>query len=85
MKTAMYFLQRFGINLETADKIRGGSLVEVNDNLYFIATGIGKITIDGYEVMVISKEAPISQVLMNKKAGDEFSWNGNQWKIGKVV
>jgi len=69
------------INLEFSKSIKLGSLIEVNENYYFIATGIGKVIIENIEVMVISKDAPISQLLLSKKQGDHFIWNDKGLKI----
>lgn len=69
------------INLEPSTIVRAGSLIEVNDAVYFISTGIGKIEIDGQTIMAISRESPIAAMMMGKKINEEFNFNGKIWKI----
>lgn len=71
--------------LEPADFVKQGSLVLADDTLYFIATGIGKVEVDGKTVMVISKESPIAALMLNKKINEVFSFNGKQWKINQLT
>jgi len=73
------------INLEPSSLIKAGSLIEVNEILYFIASGIGKLEINGQVVMVISKESPIANLMLNKKINDHFSFNGKLWKITSLI
>lgn len=73
------------INLEPSSVIKAGSLIEVNEILYFIASGIGKLEINGQVVMVISKESPIANLMVNKKINDNFSFNGKLWKITSLI
>ncbi len=73
------------INLEPSSLIKAGSLIEVNEILYFIASGIGKLEINGQVVMVISKESPIANLMVNKKINDNFSFNGKLLKITSLI
>ncbi len=73
------------LNLEKSDYIKAGSLFEVNEKLYFIGPGLGRINVEGSEVMVISKKAPIFSVFLNRKSGEELDWNGSKWEIGEVI
>ena len=73
------------INLEPSSLIQAGSLIEVNEILYFIASGIGKLEINGQVVMVISKESPIANLMVNKKINDNFSFNGKLLKITSLI
>lgn len=73
------------INLEPSSVIKAGSLIEVNEILYFIASGIGKLEINGQVVMVISKESPIANLMVNKKINDNFSFNGKLLKITSLI
>lgn len=73
------------INLESSEFIKTGSLIEFGNNLYFIATGIGKIEILGRLVIIISKESPLSVNLIGKKINDEIFFNGKKLKIDNVV
>ncbi len=73
------------INLEPSAIIKAGSLIEANETYYFIATGIGKVEVNGQMVMVISKESPIANLMLNKKINDAFSFNNKLWKITGLI
>lgn len=65
--------------------IKFGSIVETEDNYYFIACGLGTVQMDdGSTVYVISTEAPIYEKLEGKKAGDTFNLNEKEVKILEV-
>lgn len=59
-----------------------GSVVETNENYYFISAALGKINLDeGSTVYAISTEAPIYKEMKGKKPGDTFTFNGKEHKI----
>lgn len=65
--------------------IKFGSVVETEENYYFIACGLGNVQMDdGSTVYVISTEAPIYEKLKDKKAGDTFNLNEKDIKILEV-
>ena len=62
-----------------------GSVIETNDNYYFISAALGKIDMeDGTSVYAISIDAPIFSEMKGKKAGDKFSFNGKEQEIKEV-
>lgn len=68
-----------------SEKIDFGSIVETSDNYYFISAALGKIVLDeGSTVYAISTEAPIYQEMKGKKTGDNFTFNGKEYKILNV-
>ena len=73
------------LNLEPLGFVKTGSIMEANDMLYFVATGIGKVEIDQKTVMVISKESPIAAAMMGKKLKDSFQFNGKTWTITELI
>lgn len=68
-----------------SETIKFGSLIETDDNYYFIACALGKVQMDdGSSVNVISTEAPIYEKLKGKKAEDTFVLNEKEIKILEV-
>ncbi|MDR9456206.1 MAG: transcription elongation factor [Salegentibacter sp.] len=68
-----------------SETVNFGSVVETDKDLYFVAVPIGEIEFeDGSKVYSISTEAPIYEVMRDKKAGDSFSFNDKERKIKKV-
>lgn len=68
-----------------SEAVNFGSVVETDKDLYFVAVPIGEIELeDGSTVYSISTEAPIYQVMKDKKAGDSFSFKDKEREIKKV-
>lgn len=62
-----------------------GSVVETNKDYYFVAVPVGEIILeDGSQVYAISTEAPIYQVMKDKKAGDSFNFKDKEREIKRV-
>lgn len=66
-------------------KIDFGSIVETENNYYFIAAAIGEVYLEeGSTVYVISTEAPIYKEMKGKEKGESFSFNNKQYTIQTV-
>src|SRR5690606_21113780 len=77
-------LKRVDISQEH-QTVGNGSLVETENNFFFIAVALGKLDLnDGKTYYSISVEAPIYQSLKEKKAGDSFEFNNMKYKIVNV-
>lgn len=62
-----------------------GALVQTNKGFFYIAISIGKLKVNGVEYFSISLGSPIGQVLLNKKVGDSFGFNGVEYLVLGVV
>jgi transcription elongation GreA/GreB family factor len=60
--------------LKTYITVDTGALVETTNGLYFIAIGLGKITVNTQTVFVVSKSSPVGQVILGKKKGEQFTF-----------
>ena len=71
---------------ESSVKSALGSLVTLrNGARYLVAVGYGKLKLnDGSQVFVVSPEAPIGQVLLNKVAGESFDFRNNTFHIQTI-
>jgi hypothetical protein len=56
------------------DTVKVGAVVITKNQKLFIATGIGKLIIDGTGYFVLSPKVPFYTVLENKKKGDAFEF-----------
>jgi len=66
-------------------EIQIGSIVETNENNYFISVGIlDKIEINKQKYSPISPESPIGQILLQKKIGEEFEFRERKIKIKNI-
>ena len=62
-----------------------GSLIKTDSAVYYLSIPMGKVELDGNEYLVISPVSPIGQVLLSKKKGDTFVFNGRESKVENVV
>lgn len=68
-----------------SETIKFGSIIETEDDFYFIACALGNVQMDdGSTVHVISTEAPIYEQLKGKKGNDTITLNGKEIKILEV-
>jgi hypothetical protein len=68
----------------TTDRILPGSLVITDVAQYFILISAGNIKVEEKNYFVVSPETPIAQLILNKKAGDGFMFNGKEIKIKNI-
>nr|WP_240347821.1 hypothetical protein [Longitalea arenae] len=61
-----------------------GACIECKDLIFFLGAGLGKQIIDGRPVIFLSPMAPLAKLLLNKRAGDRFVFNGNETVIETV-
>ncbi len=61
-----------------------GSLVITNQGKYFISVALGKVALDEQTYYCISAQAPISQLLLQKQAGEKIILNGREIEIQEV-
>lgn len=77
------FLQK--INPEKANTTADiGSAVKTTAGNFFIAISIGQLKHEGETWFALSAAAPIAQALLNKKAGDTYTFRGKTEKIKEV-
>lgn len=70
---------------KSSEKVALGSFVQIDNNYYFLSTGLGKITVDGKLVIVLSPQAPLGAKLLGRVAGDEVVMNGRKMVVGEVL
>ncbi|MCF8714200.1 GreA/GreB family elongation factor [Joostella atrarenae] len=69
---------------QSNDTVKQGSLVECSNGNFFLSIPLGKITLDDTIYFAISKEAPVGQLLLDKKVGDTITFNTNSFQILKI-
>jgi len=73
------------IRLDTStEKITAGSLIETDKGLFFIATAIGKIKVNGKEVFVISAQSPLGKKFISL-TGNSFEMNAQNYSVKSVI
>jgi len=61
-----------------------GGLIATDQTNYFLSIGLGKVEINGENIMVISLDSPIGQLLKGKRAGDTVEFRGKTLKINQI-
>ena len=79
----MVALSRVNYNT-TSTTADAGSLVTTNNGSFFVAISAGSLTVDGKTFFVVSPASPIGAKLAGRKAGDEFSLNGRDYRIESI-
>tara|TARA_B110000285_G_scaffold47793_1_gene53878 strand:- start:2041 stop:2487 length:447 start_codon:yes stop_codon:yes gene_type:complete len=59
-----------------SNKVQFGSLVSTDRGVYFFSIGLGKITVDGYDIFCLTPITPLGQKLFDCKKGDSIEFNG---------
>lgn len=70
---------------QTHDIVGIGALVLTNRGAFYLAAPMGKVVVDGNEIMVISPQSPAGKAMLGKKSGDSFDLNGTLFTIESVV
>lgn len=67
------------------DVVAPGALVTAGENVFFLAAGLGKLSVDGVVIYFLSPNAPLAKSLLHKKKGDLINFNNQEIKIEMVV
>lgn len=70
--------------LSKGTNIRLGSIVYTSQANYFIAISVGQLIVDNKTFFAIAPDTPIGKLILGKKTGDEFIFNGKTVKINKT-
>ena len=65
----------------TSDYARLGSLVYTDRFTYFISLSIGTVTLGKTDYLCVALNSPVGLLISGKKKDDEFTLNGNSYKI----
>jgi hypothetical protein len=68
----------------TYREVRFGAVVLTESQRLFVASGIGKINVEGEEYFVISALVPFYSAIDGKKAGDTYEFRGKKEKVLEV-
>jgi len=68
----------------TNERVVLGSLIETKNASYYIAISAGKLETKSENIFCISAHTPIAKLLLGKRIGETFNFNGNVSKIMKI-
>ncbi|GAO43103.1 hypothetical protein [Flavihumibacter petaseus] len=62
-----------------------GALLQCSGALFFfLSAGLGKQTVDGQPILFLSPHAPLAKTIINKKPGDQLTFNGRVMTIESI-
>ena len=61
-----------------------GALIKTTMGDFFMAVGAGIVAMNGKNIMVISPQSPIGQLLIGKAKQDTFDFRGKSYKIVSI-
>lgn len=61
-----------------------GALIQTQNGTFYLAAPMGKVVVDGSDIMVISPQSPAGKAMLGKQCGDSFELNGNVFQIESV-
>lgn len=67
------------------DRVRNGNLAHTSQGLFYISISAGQLQLDGQTIFAISAASPIGQLLLGKKKGDTFAFNGKEYLLQDIV
>jgi len=69
----------------TSDKVELGSLVITDKGNFYISISVGKIKTGDVEYIAIAPTSPLGAVFVNRKVSETAAFNGQVYKIIKVL
>ena len=72
------------IDFGPKDSVTTGAIVQTNKFNFFIGLATVPFDVDDLHIVGISNESPIYAIMANKKAGENFSFRGNDYTIEKI-
>ncbi len=77
-------LEKINIS-KTSKNVCLGSLIKASNGNYFLATSVGKISIENENYFAISSHSPIGKLLFGKQQGDFIIWNSTKILITEIL
>lgn len=68
-----------------SEVVINGSLVKTNKGWIYISIPLGKVVVDGNDVMCLSAQSPLGMKLMGKKTSEHVNVNGTEFILHSVV
>jgi transcription elongation GreA/GreB family factor len=73
------------IHPKPTELVNTGSLLSLNGQWFFIASGMGKKMIGEKNVFSLSLQSPLGEILKGKRLGDRVSFNGSMQVIEELL
>lgn len=84
LEEEMDLLKRMEVGDKEHDHVVIGSVVKTDRQTFFPSVSIEYFDVDGHELFGISTKAPLYEVMKGKKAGDEFSYKNERYRVEEI-
>jgi len=71
--------------VKTSRRVDHGSMVYTDKGIFFIAIGLGKLTVNEENIFAISLASPIGMVMKHKLEYQTFNFRNTEYKITKIL
>jgi hypothetical protein len=70
------------VGRETSGTIQAGSLIKADEQLFFVGSGLGLISLpDGGKLICTTADSPLGRTLIGRKPGDDVLFSGKMLRI----
>lgn len=76
-------LERIDIDHST-EKITKGSLIKTNNGYFFLSVALGKIVVEGQQIIALSAQSPLGAKLFGLQIDDKISMNNLDYFIESI-
>lgn len=83
-KNKLMLGQLNAISTKKMDKVEEGALVKLNIGTLWVSIALGKISLNGSDYQLVSKDSPLISVIYNLKKGDIYEFRGKKAEILEV-
>jgi hypothetical protein len=83
-KNKMMLAQLNAIPVKRMEVVEEGALVTLNIGTLWVSIALGKISINGSEYQLVSKDSPLIYTISNLKKGDKYEFRGKKAEILNV-
>lgn len=83
-KNKMMLAQLNATPIKKMDKVQEGALVKLNVGTLWISTALGKLSVNGADYQLVSRDSPLVSAILNLEKGEKYSFRGKQETILEI-
>jgi hypothetical protein len=80
-KNKMLLAQLNAVPIKKMEEVEEGAIVELPIGKIWVSVPIGKVTLEGKDYQLVSKDSPLINAIWNLKGGDTYDFRGKKEKI----
>jgi len=80
-KDKILLAQLNAVPIKKLDKIEEGAMVELPIGKIWVSVAIGKVSLNGVDYQLVSKDSPLINAIWHLKSGEAYDFRGKKEKI----